>query len=153
MRFGFALPDASESTTEDLSTVIDGCGYATMKLPTPRSKTPSTPSFAVTRTVQPPYAGEAGTVYWYWKTQVAEVVSPQPAAAPCAVMAALVTSVLPPASMMLIVALEISKLPNGSLTCARMNSVLAGFQVPCWAPVLYAAVQVWMLFTLTTVAL
>ncbi len=85
--------------------------------------------------------------------QVAEVVSPQPAALPCAVMAALLTTVLPFGSRMLIVALEMSKLPNGSLTCARTNSVLPGFQVPCCAPPFQAAVQVCTLFTLMTVAL
>src|SRR5690349_6419106 len=101
MRFGCALPVGSESTTEVLSTVNDGSSGATTNVPTPTSVTPSTPSFAVTRTVQLPKVGDAGTVYWYCSTQVAEVVRPHPPAAPCAVMAWLVSTVVPPASMML----------------------------------------------------
>src|SRR5690349_12636480 len=118
--------------------VNEGISGATVNVPTPTSVTPSTPSFAVTRSVQLPYTGATGTVYWYWSTQVAEVVRPQPAAAPCAVIAWLVTSVLPPASMMLRVAPEMSKLPNGSLTVARTNNVLPGFQLVCCAPVFHA---------------
>src|SRR4051812_12986457 len=102
--------------------------------------------------VQLPNCGAAGTVYWHCRTQVDEVVSPQPAAAPCAVMAWLVNTVVPPASIMLTVAHEMSKLPNGSLTVARMYSVLPGFHVPCCTPLFHAWVQVCTLFTLMNVA-
>src|SRR6187401_2975555 len=153
MRLGCALAVGSDSTVDVLRMVSDGISGATVNVPTPTSMTPSTPSFAVTRAVQLPYTGDAGTVYAYCSTQVDEVVRPQPPAAPCAVMDWPVTIVLPPASMMLTAAPEMSKLPNGSLTVARMYSVLPGFHVACCAPVLNACVQVCTLFTLMIVAL
>src|SRR6186713_2664177 len=131
MRFGCALPVGSETGVDVLSMVNEGISAATVNVPTPTSVTPSTPSFAVTRTVQLPNTGAAGTTYWYCSTQVAEVVRPQPAAAPCAVIAWLATRVFPPASMMLTVAPAMSKLPNGSLTVARTYRVLPGFHVAC----------------------
>ena len=107
--------------------VSEGCGIATMKLPTPKSVTvPSVPSLAVTRTVQPPSAGDAGTVYWYWKMQLAALVELQVAGAPCAVMSWLFTCVTLAGSMMVMRALLMSKLPNGSLICARTNTLVPG---------------------------
>src|SRR6185503_5562384 len=116
-----------ETTLEVLSTVIEGCGIATVKLPTPRSDTVfSVPSLPVTRTVQPPSAGEAGKVNWYWKIQLAAVSDPQVAGAPCASIGWAFTCVLPAESMTLMIALPISNAPNGSLTCARTNTVAFG---------------------------
>src|SRR6185369_5201812 len=121
MRFGFVeLLMGSEMTVDVLTIVIVGCGITTVKLPTPRSMTvPSVPSLAVTRTVQPPSDGDAGTVYGYWKTQVAAACELQVAGAPCAVIATLFTCVTFDGSMIVTRAPPMSKLPNGSLTCAR----------------------------------
>src|SRR5215510_8759070 len=153
MRLGLLTAPGAEITVDDLTTLSMGCGGATTKLPTPMSLTPSTPSFAVTRMVQPPITGDAGTVYAYCSTQVADVSRPQPAAAPCAVMVWALTRVTLLGSTMLSVALVMSKLPNGSLTVARTYTVLPGLNVDCCTPVFQAWVQVCTLLTLMTVAL
>src|SRR5687767_8220390 len=118
MRFGLLVVfTGSQMTVEVLRIVSDGCGMATVKLPTPMSCTvPSMPSKPVTRTVHAPSDGDAGTAYWYWKTQVAALSELQVAGAPCAVMSWLDTCVTFAGSMMVMRALEMSKLPNGSLT-------------------------------------
>src|SRR5512134_1815887 len=117
MRFGlFVVFTGSQRTAEVLRIVSDGCGMATVKLPTPMSCTvPSTPSKPVTRTVQAPSDGEAGTAYWYWKMQVAALDELHVAGAPCAVMGWFDTCVTFAGSMIVMRALEMSKLPNGSL--------------------------------------
>src|SRR3954471_550380 len=104
MRFGFeAALIGSESTVDVLTIVIAGCGIATVNAPTPRSVTvPSVPSAAVMRTVQPPSEGDAGTVYAYWKMQVAAACELQVAGAPCAVIATLLTCVTLAGSMIVI---------------------------------------------------
>src|SRR5215831_6897091 len=83
--------------------------------------------------------------------QLAALCDAQVAGAPCAVMAWLFTCVVPAGSMMLMRALPMSKLPNGSLTCARTNTVAPGKKLPCAAPPLNAALQVVTESTLTTV--
>src|SRR5689334_764196 len=121
MRFGFVALLTGSLRTVDVFTIVRlGCGIATVKLPTPRSVTvPSAPSLAVTRTVQPPSDGDAGTVYAVWKMQVAAACELQVAGAPCAVIDALFTCVTFDGSMIVTFAPPMSKLPNGSLTCAR----------------------------------
>src|SRR5881394_2539096 len=128
MRFGLVvLFTGSDSTLEVLRMVSEGCGITTVKLPTPRSVTVlSTPSLPVTRIVQPPSVGAPGTVYWYWKIQVDAVSELHVAGAPCAVINWLFTCVTFAGSMIVMRALEMSKLPNGSLICARTNTFAPG---------------------------
>src|SRR5688500_3184553 len=128
MRFGLLVVfTGSQMTAEVFRMVSDGCGMTTVKLPTPMSCTvPSTPSNPVTRTVHAPSEGEAGTAYWNWKIHVAAVSELHVAGAPCAVMSWFDTCVTFDGSMMLTRALEMSKLPNGSLICARTNTLAPG---------------------------
>src|SRR5687768_11515930 len=127
MRFGFVvLFTGSDSTVDVLRMVSEGCGISTMNVPRRKSVTPSTPSSAVTLTFQVPSTGDAGTVYWYWKMQLAAVCELQVAGAPCAVIAAFGTTVAPAGSVIVMRAPLMSKLPNGSLTCARMNTFAPG---------------------------
>src|SRR5678815_1439067 len=113
---------------DDLTMVIDGCGYATTKESRPSSNTPSTPSLPRTRMFQVPSAGVGvlGSTNWYSYTQTADEVELQ--VAPTCVMGWLVTGVPVgvPASVIQMFALEMSKLPNGSLTVARTNTVAPG---------------------------
>src|SRR3954470_7009214 len=83
--------------------------------------------------------------------QLAALCDPQVAGAPCAVISWLFTWTVPPGSRMVMRALPMSKLPNGSLTCARTNTLALGKKLLCALPPLYAALHVVTESTLTTV--
>src|SRR5688572_11445441 len=154
MRLG-SPATGEEITVDDFTTVRAGCGNVTLKLPTPSSNTPSTPSLPMTLMVQVPSAGTgvAGSVKENWNRQVAAVVELQVAGAFCAVIGWLFTCTALAASRTVIRALEMSKLPKGSLMTARTNTVAPGKYAACCAPPLNAALQVSTLSTLMTVAL